>query len=389
MAQKDLLIVLKLKDEASKELTALQKKLESNTKIFKYMGLGAMAAGGAIVAGLGAATKAAAAEQIGINRLQQQLKNVGVEYDRVRDSLEGVISATQRKTGVADDQQRVALGNLVMATGDYNRALELLPLVLDLAAARQIDVSTAAELVGKVAGGNISILSRYGIQMKEGATAAEALALLQEKVGGTAAATADPIKILEQSLDDLSETIGGALVGDMNKFLGKATEIIKGVENWIKENPELVRTLAAVGVALIGAGGILFAISQVSKAIVAVNTAMAIMQALSGPKGWITLGVGLAAAAAAIWGINELMKPSEAPSYEYGGVVPGAMGQPQLAVVHGGERYLGASGRGGGGGTTINIVNNIGGSIVSNQELVSFIRESILQLKTRNVSTGF
>lgn len=34
----------------------------------------------------------------------------------------------------------------------------------------------------------------------------------------------------------------------------------------------------------------------------------------------------------------------EVPSYQHGGVVPGPIGAPQLAIVHGGERYLGAPG---------------------------------------------
>lgn len=391
MAQKELLVLLKIKDDASKQLAKLQKDLEANTKHFKTIGLGAMAAGGAIVAGLGAATKAAAEEQVGINRLSQQLKNVGVDYNQVRDSLEGVISATQRKTAIADDEQRVALGDLITVTGDYQKALDLLPLALDLAASKQMDVSTAAELVGRVAEGNIGILGRYGIEMDKGATSSEALAKLQDRVKGSAEAAADPIKKMENSMSDLSEAVGKALLPHLDKFTKKAVEIIDKVSAWADKNPQLADTLFKVGLALVGAGGVLFAISQVSKAIVALNAALAIMQALTGPKGWITLAAGVAAAGAAIWGMNALMNSASenTPNYEYGGVVPGAIGQPRLAVVHGGERYLGSAGRGGGGGQTVNVVVNVGGSIVSNQELTSYIRQEILKIKTRNTSTGF
>jgi len=40
----------------------------------------------------------------------------------------------------------------------------------------------------------------------------------------------------------------------------------------------------------------------------------------------------------------------ELASYQHGGTVPGPIGMPQLAVVHGGERYLGRGGAGRGGG---------------------------------------
>ena len=37
--------------------------------------------------------------------------------------------------------------------------------------------------------------------------------------------------------------------------------------------------------------------------------------------------------------------PAHTPMYDQGGIVPGAYGQPSLAIVHGGERYLGLAGQ--------------------------------------------
>ena len=51
-----------------------------------------------------------------------------------------------------------------------------------------MDVAKAGELIGKVAGGNVGILGRYGIQVRKGATETEALALLQAKFAGQAEA---------------------------------------------------------------------------------------------------------------------------------------------------------------------------------------------------------
>ena len=45
------------------------------------------------------------------------------------------------------------------------------------------------------------------------------------------------------------------------------------------------------------------------------------------------------------------------PGYATGGVVPGPVGQPQMAVVHGGEEIIPANERGGGGGVTIHNLN--------------------------------
>jgi hypothetical protein len=186
-----------------------------------------------------------------------------------------------------------------------------------------------------MANGNTAILTRYGRTLNEGATAAEALAEMQKKVKGTAEATLDPMKLLQNNLSDMSETIGGALIGDADNFIGKLNEIILQAIDWIKKNEDLVRTIGAIGLVLIGAGGVIFAIKQVSQTIVALNTALAIMQGLSGPKGWITLAAGVAAAGGAIWGINELMKQgtsTNVPGMASGGIVT----SPTLAMI--GER---------------------------------------------------
>lgn len=340
--------------ELDKSLKDIEAKMKKFNDVTKKVGLGMMAAGTAMAAGFVSATKAAAAEQIGINRLTQQLKNAGTAYDDVKDSLDDVIATTQRKTGYADDEQRRALGDLLMVTNDYKKSLELLPLALDLAASKEMDLGTAAEVVGKVAAGNTAVLTRYGIVLKEGATASEALAEMQKRVGGTAQAAADPMKIMEASVGDLAETIGGALLGDATKFMDKATDIVIKITEWIKNNQDLVRTIAGISVVLIGAGGILFAISQVSKAIIALNTALAIMQALSGPKGWAVLAAGLAIAGGSIWGINELMKKSDVPSFAgFEGQIPGIPGTPVPAIMHAGE-YVSQKPNGGNFSVTIN-----------------------------------
>jgi len=345
--------------------TEFTKGLEKSQEQMKKAGIGMMAAGTVITGALVKCTKAANDEQIGINRLSQQLANVGVAYDEVKDSLEGVISATQYKTGVADDQQRAALGDLIIATGDYQRALDLLPLALDLAAAKQMDVGAAAELVGKVAAGNLGTLSRYGIVLQEGATASEALAVLQDKVAGSAEATVNPMDRLKNSMSDLQEAVGKALLPDLEKFVGWAVDGIDKVTKWADANPQLVSTLKMVGITLIGAGGVIFAISQLSKAIVAVNAALAIMQGLSGPKGWATLAAGAAIAAGTIYGMSKLMESAtpEIPGYASGGIVPGAIGQPQLAMVHGGETVIPAGGYGSG---TLNIKLYLDGEQLGN-----------------------
>ncbi len=301
MANNDVSIVVSARDEASATIRAIRDQFEASTKDLKTMGVTMLATGAVITGALGLALKAAEEERVGIARLDNQLKNVGVSYNDVKGSLEAVITATQRKTGIADDQQREALGRLVMVTGDYNQALKLLPLALDLAAAKQIDVSTAGDLLGRVAMGNTSMLTRYGIVLKEGATAAEALAAIQEKVSGAAEATANQFDILKAEVGDLNESIGAALVPLLKTVVTNLIPIIENLRKWIEVHPGLVKAIAAVGIALVvGGGSLLFALK-------AISIALAVTQAMLGPAGWVALGVGVAAAAASILAINAML----------------------------------------------------------------------------------
>lgn len=384
MANPEISLLVKMKDEASKELDKLQKNVGLTSKQMRNMGIGMMAAGGAIVAGMGMAVKAANAERIGISRLEAQLKNVGVSYDDVKGSLEDVISATQYKTGIADDEQRIALGELVMITGDYQRSLDLMPLALDLAAAKEMDLGTAAEVVGRVAEGNTTILKRYGIELKEGATAAEALAEMQSKVGGTAEATRDPMKVLGAQIGDLKEAIGTALLPVVTKWLDKLTLIIKNVQIWAEANPTLIKTIAAVGVALIGAGGLLIALSQISKAVISINAALVVLRALSGPTGWAMLAAGMAIAAGTIVGMKKLIGGATVPTMQHGGIVTrptfGLMGEA------GPEAIVPLSRMRGGVTWTGDII--VQGSVIAERDLAETVREQLFLIKNRNYSTG-
>ena len=384
MANPEISLLVKMKDEASKELDKLQKNVGLTSKQMRNMGIGMMAAGGAIVAGMGMAVKAANAERIGISRLEAQLKNVGVSYDDVKGSLEDVISATQYKTGIADDEQRIALGELVMITGDYQRSLDLMPLALDLAAAKEMDLGTAAEVVGRVAVGNTTILKRYGIELKEGATAAEALAEMQSKVGGTAEATRDPMKVLGAQIGDLKEAIGTALLPVVTKWLDKLTLIIKNVQIWAEANPTLIKTIAAVGVALIGAGGLLIALSQISKAVISINAALVVLRALSGPTGWAMLAASMAIAAGTIVGMKKLIGGATVPTMQHGGIVTrptfGLMGEA------GPEAIVPLSRMRGGVTWTGDII--VQGSVIAERDLAETVREQLFLIKNRNYSTG-
>ena len=279
-------------DAVKSQLQGLDSYIENHAKQIKAVGMGLTAFGGAVTAALGYATKAAIDEEVNINRMAIALKNVGVAYDDVKDSLEAVITATQRKTGIADNEQRDALNELLLITGDYNTALKWLPLTLDLAAAKQMDFSSAAVLMGRAAIGNTELLGRYGIVIEQGASSAEIFAAIQEKVAGAAEATANPLNILKAEVGDLAETVGGALVPILKSLLDKIAPIIGKIKDWITEHPRLSQVII-IGTAVLG--GLSLAFGTILLLLPSLSSALAIfgisLQAALGPIGWISLAI--------------------------------------------------------------------------------------------------
>lgn len=371
------------------EINADTTKLDSSLKKVKAdldkVAISAMAAGATIATGLAFAVKSAENERLGIVKLGAALKNVGVNYDDVKESLESVIATTQRKTGIADDKQRDALRKLTVVTGDYKKALNLLPLALDMSVAMTMDAESAAQLLGRVMEGNTGILGRYGIVLKEGATAAEALAAIQQKVGGSAEAAASPLAIMSAALGDLSETIGGALLPAFNSLLNEnVIPFVEKLTEWIKLNPNVVKSVAMLAVALLAGGGLIYALGMLSKTIIAVNTALIILQSLTG-VGILKVLLGLGVASGAIYGMNELMK-STPQGYASGGIVT----QPQLAMVGeaGPEAIIPLSQMGGMGSSVVVNVGNYMGDEISKRALVRDIQRILNEENRRSVTPG-
>ena len=275
-------------------LTDAEHKTEASSKkmadSLKKVGIAMAASGAAITAALGLMGKAAIDEDINIKRLAISLKNVGINYDDVKDSLEGVISATQRKTGIADNEQRDALNELVLVTGDYQKALEWLPTVLDMAAAKQMDATTAARLLGRAALGNTEMLTRYGIVIKEGATETEILTEIQKKFAGAAESTANPLKILSASMGDVSESIGSFLIPSIKNFVNIAAAASDGIQNWIKLNPELAEGLVLATAKL---GGLLLVVGSLILVVPKIIGFITVITGLMGPWGWAILAVSV------------------------------------------------------------------------------------------------
>lgn len=279
-------LVIKAVDEASGTLSGIGGKIEGMSAQLKQAGIAMGVAGAAITGALALSLKAAAAEEAGIQKLSVSLKNVGINYDDVKKSLEGTIAATQKKTAVADDAQRESLSFLVAITKDLSKALELNTIAMDLARWKGIDLSTAADIIGKVYSGNMGTLSRYGIVLKEGATATEALAQIQAMAGGQAEAygktMAGQMSLIRANLGDLQESIGSILSTALLPLVEKINNVITRMKEWTEAHPQLTKmiilTAAVLGPLLTLVGGFLVLLPSLVQGVILLAGAWNLLQ---------------------------------------------------------------------------------------------------------------
>src|SRR3990167_6546094 len=253
-------------------------------------GVALLAVGAAGAFMLGKAVTPAISEQQGIKLLDQALRNVGTSYKAQEEAIENVIAAQQRKTNFGDGEQREALQRLVALGGTYQKALEAMPATLDLAAGLQIDLATASNLVGRALAGNTELFTRYGLQLREGASAQEALDAITRKFGGSAEAAANPITQLGNALGDLQEAFGVALLPAVLPVI----EALKNLTVFLNEHPRIAQIaapIAAVGTAFLVVNGALLLLLATIPAVMAAGVAL---QVSIGPLLLAVLGIEVA-----------------------------------------------------------------------------------------------
>ncbi len=232
MAERTTTLAFILKDSASKGMRELNKTARSLEKTagtlnapfaaaakgFAIAGAAAVAVGGAMFA----AAKAAAEEDASIARLNATISaNTNITEDQ-RRAMDAAVESRQN-LAFSDDELRDSLARLIPRTGDVTKAIELQGIAADFARLRGVSLATASDLVGKVFSGNTSILSRYGFTVEEGATATEALAMIQNAAAGQAEAYADTVagslEIIKNGIDNTVEDIGRVVLPILAKVL--------------------------------------------------------------------------------------------------------------------------------------------------------------------------
>ena len=143
-----------------------------------------------------------------------------------------------QKVTIFGDEETIAAQSMLASMGLEEEAIKrLTPLIQDMATAKGMNLSAAADLVAKSVGSSTNALSRYGIQIEGAVGSTErldsAVIALQGQFEGQAQAAAKAgaggLKQLSNRFGDLMEKIGQMLIPVLNKLIDW---INKGITAW-------------------------------------------------------------------------------------------------------------------------------------------------------------
>lgn len=413
MAQDNIQIIISAKDDASKELDSVGSGLKKLGGVASAAGV---AIGGAFVAAGAAAFKFGkdslraftnAEKEMAVANLslentlksmtESQLENATGFIDlsgalgEMKFAMDEV-GVSAAKLGIDDEAASVSFAKLFSVSKDVSIAMNDLKLAQDLAAFSGRDLESATQAVIMVHAGGTRILKEFGLEVDSNITSQEALALVQDKVAGSAQVMADTtagkMAILSVAWENLQETAGAALAEAITPFITQLSEwvqsdqtqetIMQITEQIVNLTKQLGPFISAVLPALLEImKGILFTIQMVSSGFLQfadfLGTVIFKVMELTEWFGKMISKAGDAikklkefttesSVGKAIGAIGGLVSSSVGaiskalPKFENGGFVNAPVGMAVPAIVHGGETII-PSGKSMG-GITINISGN-------------------------------
>ena len=243
--------------QAVRELSTVDKALGSTQTTSEKMSAGlkkaalpAAAALGAIgIAAIGA-SKAAMEDAAAADHLAGVLKRTAGVTDAGVKATEDWISSTSRATGVADDELRPAMENLVTATGDVSKAQKEMKLALDISAASGKSVEEVSKAIALAHTGQTAKLEKLIPGLSAAAKKSDDMSVimgeLADKTGGAMARStetaAGQMKIMENQSNELQETLGYALLPVIEALL----PLLVAFADFASENTTVIKVLVGV-----------------------------------------------------------------------------------------------------------------------------------------------
>jgi len=325
MADKEIGIVIKAKDEASKTMGDIANNMKSN---FATMSAASAVAGGAIVAFLGSTISGAAEAESAQKQLEHAVLQVSHANEAQLESTMALADSLERKGVLDGDSIKVGLAQL-STFGLSNDAVQALGGSMADLAVNQFGVNASsdqmaqtANVLAKALNGQFGVLEKSGIRFTEAqqhmiqfGTEAEKVAAINEGLAQNLKYTNEValgtfeggMAHLNVAIGNVTEAIGQALFPILTQLAQMVLPIIQATMDWINANQQLftiiVSVVGVLGVIMTVVGGLGLVIGPLSAAFSALGAA--IMFCVS-PIGLIVIGIAaLTAAVVYLWNTNE------------------------------------------------------------------------------------
>jgi hypothetical protein len=223
---------------AKRKLGDVDRATKTTGKGFSGMAGAAKLAGAAFVGSqmvgfLKDATQAALEDEAAQVQLKLALENTVGATEAEVEATEKFIDTTQRATGIADDELRPALAELVRTTGDLEKAQETMGIAMDIATAKGVPLESVTRAIGKAALGNVTALGRMGVATKDAEGAVldfdEVLQEAHRTMGGAteaAAATGEgAMRRFKVAFDEAKEGVGIFVIDALGRLAMGAQEV--------------------------------------------------------------------------------------------------------------------------------------------------------------------
>jgi hypothetical protein len=249
--------------EVNKELEKMEGQAEKAGGSVSKMEKTSRVATAALI-GMGTAFAAFAAigvkgvieDEKAFTQLGQTLSNLGINIKANRD-LVGELDGAYSKLGFGGDETATALNRLLSTTNDLDKSQALLATSANLARAKNIDLASAASILGKASMGNAKAFKEMGITLDETLPKNEAIAKafdeLNDKIGGQAVAYtktfSGQLVVLKEQISNVADTIGAVIL----PYLKSMVDTLQKAIVFVQRNAQAFKIFAGVVVTITAA----------------------------------------------------------------------------------------------------------------------------------------
>lgn len=302
MADTELKVVVSMVDKISGSLKSVESRMAGFSQKTRSIGTGMTALGGAAAVGLGAMVAGAADAEKAQAQLEHATLNIAKASDQELSALEATSAALEAKGVLDGDNIKMGQAQLMTFGLSADMVNQLSPSLADLAVnqfgvnATGEDMTQTANMMAKALNGQFGVLEKSGIRFTEAqkkmvlhGTETEKAAAIQEGFAQNlkytnevaAGTTEGNLAKLKVGFENITETIGAALIPVLNQLVTSVQPILNKIIEWMANNEGLVSKIAmvAAGAAalMLVLGPILVALSFLPAVIGGVGVALAIL----------------------------------------------------------------------------------------------------------------